>query len=174
MRSALVTIVAAAACAYPVPSDAADRAASLSGLHGTVMVARAAGMATAAEGERLEAGARVVTAPRAAATIVYEDGCTVALGGNARSTVRFDRSCAELRTDVVVAQASIRTAVPNTPAHVAVAPAVAPAAASAGTAAAGVAGAMSPALAGFGVAAGAVGTGTYATIRRSKSSSSPN
>ena len=67
--------------------------ATLVDVQGNVLVSQADGMATATNGQRLAAGARVLTTASARATVIYDKGCVVHLEVDQRYMVRERAEC---------------------------------------------------------------------------------
>ena len=93
MRKTLIAALCAAAALSQSPAFAAEIAAQLTDVKGTVLVGNAQGFRAVSGTAELRTGDRVVVASDASGTLVYGPGCGVALPPNSDVTIA-PQSCA--------------------------------------------------------------------------------
>lgn len=103
MKTRVVAILLGMAAVLGAGASAAQQSgtvARLNNLEGNVLVSQGDAMVAATNGQRVPAGARVLTMTGGKVAVVYDSGCDISLKENQRFTVRAGE-CAVLLTEVV-------------------------------------------------------------------------
>jgi hypothetical protein len=96
-----------------------DTVAELRELTGNVVVSDAAGVGTAASGQRIANKARVTTASKAGVIVSFDCGCDVTLGESQRLDIDIPRACSGLLASVQAVPTAVALGATASPALVA-------------------------------------------------------